>query len=510
MRLDDTAHPLLYEINTRVWLGELGLAPRGRSTRVKPVAPTLAHVPPAVIKGIAGLGFDLVWLMGVWQTGPLGEKLAREFVLANPEMTGLADLSPEDIVGSPYAVQEYKVHSALGGPAALAALRAQWAEQGIGLLLDFVPNHTALDHTWVSRHPEFYVQGTEDDMRSHPHDFFVAETARGRRILAHGRDPHFPAWEDTAQLNYQHPGLRAAMIKTLLEVAEQCDGVRCDMAMLDLQDIFSRTWGDRARPQEGHPAEGEFWAEAIDAVRKKHPRFLFLAEAYWGLESRLQALGFDYTYDKALYDRLLHHGAGDVRAHLHANLEEQIRSARFLENHDEPRAAHEFPLEKHRAAATIAFTLPGMRFFHEGQLEGRTHRVPVQLRRRPVEPLNKEIQTFYQSLLRELEDPVLRQGSWKLLEGHPAWEGNPTNAHFIAHRWYHPQLGARLVVVNLGGCQAQCYVPLQLPAIAGREILLRDKLGTECYEREGDSLLQPGLFLDMGPWQAHLFEVTHA
>ncbi len=507
MRISETAHPLLYEINTRVWLGELASARSGRGTRAKSTGTSLAQIPPAVVKGISDLGFDLVWMMGVWQTGPLGEKQAREFVLANPEMAGLADLSPEDSIGSPYAVQEYKVHSALGGPAALASLRARWAEQGISLLLDFVPNHTALDHPWVHRHPEFYVQGTEDDMRSHPHSYFVAESARGRRVLAHGRDPYFPAWEDTAQLNYQHPGLRAAMIKTLLEVAEQCDGVRCDMAMLDLQDIFSRTWGDRARPAEGKPADGEFWAEAIDAVRKKHPRFLFLAEAYWDLESRLQALGFDYTYDKTLYDRLLHHGAGDVRAHLHANMDEQVRSARFLENHDEPRAAREFPLEKHRAAAVVAFTLPGMRFFYEGQLEGRTRRVPVQLRRRPVEPVNKDVQSFYHSLLRELKDPVLRHGTWKLLEAHPAWEGNPTCGQFLAHRWSHPQHGARVIVVNFGDCQGQCFVPLKLPGIAGRQLLLRDRLGEDSYERDGDSLLQPGLFLDMAPWQVHLFDI---
>jgi hypothetical protein len=166
-----------------------------------------------------------------------GEKQAREFVLANPEMAGLADLTPEDIVGSPYAVQEYKVHSALGGPAALAALRAKLAEKGIGLLLDFVPNHTALDHPWVHRHPEFYVQGTEDDMRSDPHSFCVAETARGRRVLAHGRDPTFPPGRIRRSSTTSIPPA-AAMIKTLLEVAEQRRRA-LRHGYVDLQDIFA-------------------------------------------------------------------------------------------------------------------------------------------------------------------------------------------------------------------------------------------------------------------------------
>ncbi len=511
MRIKETANPLLYEINTRVWLEEL--LPRDKEgVRRPPQGRAVFPVLDRAVKEIIGLGFDLVWMMGVWQTGPLGERLARDFVAQHPEMAaGLSNFSLErDVGSSPYAVQEYKVHETLGGPRTLASLRTRLAEQGIGLLLDFVPNHTACDHSWVTRHPEFYVQGTEGDLQQHPHSFFAAETARGRRILAHGRDPYFPAWEDTAQLNYQHPGLRAAMIKTLLEVAEQCDGVRCDMAMLVLRDVFARTWGERARPPEGPTADDEFWAEAIDAVRKKHPRFLFLAEAYWGLEARLQALGFDYTYDKTLYDRLLHHSACEVREHLRGDLEGQMRSARFLENHDEPRAAQSFTLEKHRAAALIAYTLPGMRFFHEGQIEGRTQRVPVQLHRRPPEPVSAEIKDLYHSLLREIRDPVLREGRWMLLDARPAWEGNPTCEQFIVHRWEHPDHGSRVIAVNFGPDQAQCYVPLQLAGIAGRKILLRDRLSGATYERDGDSLLHPGLYLDLAPYQPHLFEVGSA
>src|SRR5262249_35078435 len=156
-----------------------------------------------------------------------------------------------------------------------------------------------------------------------------------------------------------------------VRVTELCDGVRCDMAMLLLPDVFQRTWGNRSLPPGGvAPVDTPFWPEAIMAVRQRQPRCVFLAEVYWDLEWTLQQQGFDYTYDKRLYDRLHVRDAEGVRGHLWADLEFQRKSTRFLENHDEPRAAGAFPPQVHRAAATVAFLVPGMRFFHEGQLEG--------------------------------------------------------------------------------------------------------------------------------------------
>lgn len=493
--------PLLYEINARVWVREVG-PQRGAK------AATLAQVPDRVLDEIGGLGFDLAWLMGVWQGGEAGQLLARHHAELQAEYRRvLPDLAPEDVLGSPYAVEDYRVSRSLGGPAALAALRRRMAKRGLGLILDFVPNHTARDHDWVFSHPEFYVPGTEELLRQEPQNYFAVLTPKRRRILAHGRDPYFPGWTDTAQLNYRYPGLRAALIKTLLEIAGQCDGVRCDMAMLVLDDVFQRTWGDAARPAEGSAAAGEFWAEAIDAVRRRYPDFLFLAEAYWGLEGELQALGFDYTYDKGLYDHLMHAGAGAVRDHLRGDPEVLARGAHFLENHDEPRAAQLLPPDKHRAAAVICYATPGMRFFHEGQLEGRTAKLPVQLGRRPAEKPHRELRLFYEKLLAALQDPVLRHGRWLLLETRPAWEGNCSSDQFVVQRWEGGRQGSRLAVVNFGPEQAQCYVPLDLPYLRGRRVLLRDLLGEAHYEREGDSLRSPGLYLDLGPYQVHLFEV---
>ena len=493
-------HPLLYQINTRVWAGEV--APGGGGQ-----AATLARVPDRALEELAGLGFELVWLMGVWQGGEAGQLLARQHAELQAEYRrALPDLAPDDVLGSPYAVEDYRVSRSLGGPAALAGLRRRLAKRGLGLVLDFVPNHTARDHGWVFSHPEFYVPGNPELLAREPHNYFAVATPQGRKILAHGRDPYFPGWTDTAQLNYRHPGLRAELVKTLLGIASQCDGVRCDMAMLVLNDVFQRTWGEAA---PGSPAAaGEFWAEAIDAVRARYPDFLFLAEAYWGLEGELQALGFDYTYDKGLYDHLIHAGAGAVLEHLRGDPEVLGRGAHFLENHDEPRAAQVFSPEKHRAAAVIAYATPGMRFFHDGQLEGRKVKLPVQLGRRPAEKPDRELRKFYEKLLAALQHPVLRHGRWRLLETRPAWEGNSTAEQFIIQRWEGGRLGSRLAVANFAEHQGQCYVPLDLPGLRGRRVLLRDLFSDARYERDGDSLRSPGLYLDMAPYQFHWFEVT--
>src|SRR5205823_7368723 len=128
----------------------------------------------------------------------------------------------------------------------------------------------------------------------------------------------------------------------------------------------------------------------------------------------LQQLGFDQTYDKRLYDRLLAREATAARGHLHAHHEFQVRSTRFLENHDEPRAAAAFPPGVHQAAAVVTFLVPGLRFFHEGQFRGRKKRISPHLCRRPDEPVDVDLAKFYDRLLAVLRQPLLREGRWQL------------------------------------------------------------------------------------------------
>ena len=318
-------------------------------------------------------------------------------------------------------------------------------------------------------------------------------------MFAYGRDPYFAGWPDTLQLNYANPATQQAMIATLVKIAGQCDGVRCDMAMLVLPDVFERTWGLGAEP---------FWPRATARVREQAPGFCFMAEVYWDLEWTLQQQGFDYTYDKRLYDRLRDGHVRPIREHLHAGHDYQNKMARFLENHDEPRAAATFPPGAHEAAAVITFLSPGLRFFHQGQFEGRRKRISPHLVRGPVEPVDQRLQQFYDRLLTALKLPAVRHGTWQLLECRPAWEGNWTSDSFVAYAWQGPD-GTRVVVtVNYAPNQGQCYIALPVGDLAGAEWRLADQIEGAVYDRDGGDLQNRGLYVDATPWQASVFTLA--
>ena len=366
-------------------------------------------------------------------------------------------------------------------------------------MLDFVPNHTGLDHPWVEDHPEHYVPGAEVDLARAPQNYTWVKRNRGDLLLAYGRDPYFAGWPDTLQLDYSNPATQEAMIGELLRIAGQCDGVRCDMAMLVLPDVFERTWDRRAPP---------FWPTATRRVRERVPGFRFMAEVYWDLEGTMLQQGFDYAYDKRLYDRLREGHARPVREHLHAGLDYQNRLARFLENHDEPRAAATFAPGVHEAAAVLTYLSPGLRFFHQGQFEGRRKRISPHLVRAPVEPVDGTLQPFYDGLLAVLREPVVRDGQWRLLQCAPAWDGNWTSDCFIAWSWEAQDGQRRLIAVNYAGNQSQCYVRLPFPDLSGRAVRLKDMMGGASYDRDGDDLVSRGLYLDLLPWGYHVFEMT--
>ena len=483
-------YPSLYQINTRVWLSEL-------SSKLHRPA-TLDDVPDSEFDNILRKGFDWVWLLSVWQTGLAGQSISR----TNPEWRKefkdtLIDLREEDIEGSGFAITGYEVNKKLGGDAALKRFRERLKIRGLKLMLDFVPNHTAIDHHWVDEHPEYYVQGTEDNLTQSPMNFIRVKSKQGELIFAHGRDPYFPGWPDTLQLNYGNPETQNAMIAELKKIAGQCDGVRCDMAMLVLPEVFERTWGIKSE---------SFWPKAIQKVRDDQPGFIFMAEVYWDLEWTMQQQGFDYTYDKRLYDRLREGHAKPVREHLYADLNYQNRMARFLENHDEPRAATSFSIEIQQAAAVITYLSPGLRFFHQGQLEGKTKRISPHLVRGPKEPEIKELKDFYNSLINILSRQIVSNGNWKLLKCFSAWESNYTFDSFIIYSWNNSGGDLLLVCVNYSDNQSQCYV--RLDNISGGEWQLKDLMSDVSYNRDGDEMQSKGLYLDMSPWQYQVFEIV--
>lgn len=481
--------PALYQINTRIWL-------RNLSAKFKRVI-SLGNIPDSEIDQLANHGFEWIWLLGVWRTGEIG----RQIALTNPDLQqdyleALPDFKEDDVCSSPFAITGYSVSPDLGGNNGLAILRKKLNSRGIKLMLDFIPNHTARDHPWISLHPDYYLQGTEDQLKQQP--FNYGRRPEGDLIFAFGRDPYFPGWSDTFQLNYGNPELQKAMRKELINVAGFCDGVRCDMAMLLLPDVFRHTWGVEIDP---------FWLKAISEVKSRYSEFTLMAEVYWDLEWELQQQGFDYTYDKRLYDRLLQHEARPIREHLMAGLEFQNKSARFLENHDEPRAAKSFPLEVHEAAAIITYLTPGLKFFHQGQLRGYLKQIPMQICRPPREIPDLELADYYKQLLEILRLPVLQIGNWQLLDCIPAWGSNWTWDNFIAFAWGDFKENSLLIVINYAPHQGQCYVQLPGVDFQGKDILLEDVIHGIKYERSGDDLTQYGFFLDMPAWGFHVFEV---
>jgi hypothetical protein len=486
-------NPLLYEVNTRCWLRALS----GKSG----TAITLANVPDSELAGWQKLGFTHIWLMGVWTTGPR----ARAEALKPPELRSAYDKilpgwQEADVAGSPYAIGDYQVPSALGGEAGLAKFRQRLRDHGLRLLLDFVPNHVGLDHAWVRERPSLFVQSAGELPGT-----FAQSTGTGLRWLAHGKDPYFPPWTDTVQLDYRRAEARAAMAQLLGEIAGRCDGVRCDMAILMLNDVFAKTWQHFPVPGPQSPSS-EFWATAIPAIKAAHPGFLFLAEAYWGLEARLQALGFDYTYDKTLYDGLVSRDAAGAQRHLLGMAAETLAgSAHFLENHDEPRIASILSAAEQRAAALLILGLPGMRFLHDGQLSGARLRIPVQLSRGPEEPGQAEVAAIYDRLLMTLPRTAVGQGSGALSQPRPAWSGNLSAQNFIIVHWQRQAPEFDLVVVNLSPNRSQCYAPLRLEHLATHNWAMTDLLGEERYKRSGDDLQNQGLYLDLPAHGAQLF-----
>jgi hypothetical protein len=483
-------HPVIYEINTWVWLGELSRKYQ------KPV--NLATVPPEEWDQIVSGGFDAVWFMGVWERSPAGIEISmRNKGLLEDFSRALPDFASEDNVGSPYCVRSYVVDPHLGGPEGLAIARAELAKRGLRLILDFVPNHVAPDHSWATDHPEYFIQGNYGDSVREP----GAYIATGGHVFACGRDPFFPAWPDVLQLNAFNPGLRQAVIKTVAEIAGQCDGIRCDMAMLMLNNIFERTWGARAG---GKPAD-DYWRTLIPAIKAQWPEFRFIAEAYWDLEWELQQQGFDYCYDKKLYDRMEHGPAENVRQHLLADLPYQEGMVRFIENHDEPRAAAAFPAGKKRAAAVAVLTLPGARLLHEGQFEGLKVRLPVFLARRPEEPVDHDLAAFYGRLLKEIHHDIFRNGEWRLCE-RSGWPDNQSCQNILSWCWVKD--GDRcLIVINFRQEAAQARVHLPWNELRGKTWRLNDVLSGESYDRSGDEIRDAGLYVDLGPWKCNLFRV---
>lgn len=485
-------HPHLYEINTYAWLESLS-ANAGRRLR-------LSEVPDSEWDAIAAMGFDIVWLMGVWQRSPISQKLGRE---AQSRYTGykeaLPGWTPDDIAGSPYSVKQYEPDARLGSWSDIDAARQKLHERKMALFLDFVGNHTALDHPWLGDHPEYYVQGSPQDFEKVPSSFCKIDSAKGPVYVAYGKDPYFPAWTDVAQLNHFSPEMRAAQLTELKKIAAHCDGVRCDMAMLQLNAVFERIW--RAHIGNAKAPAREFWTEAKAAA----PDLILLAEAYWGTESQLIELGFDFAYDKGLYDSVRDEKIGDIHWRISRPEEEQSHYARFLENHDEPRFAAVFGDDRFKAVAALMGTLPGMRFYQQGEELGIKLHTPIELRRIAEQPIDPARKDFFAKLFAATQDDAFHSGKWSVLQ--VTRDNEPTEDNLFVYEWRSDK-SWKIVVANLSPGPAQGRIHLTNGIDPDSAYNFNDQLDGAEYVRQGAEIAQQGLFVRREGYEAHLFNVT--
>lgn len=471
----------LYELNVRTWRTE-------RSFELGRPA-TLDDLSDDFLDQLVEHGFTWLYLIGVWPTGPLSRAVSQQDQHLRAYLGGvLPNFCDDDICGSPFMPESYAADAALGGDAALARLRERARGAGISLMLDFIPNHIGLDHVWLRDHPDYCIQGDDGRMAAQPD----AWCRLHGRVFAHGRDPFFAPWRSSVQLDYSNPRLQEAMMQVASSIAARCDGLRCDLAMLLLKDVFENTWKRPMQP---------FWRKCLDRVRAEHPGTLFMAEVYWNREYELQQAGFDFTFDKILYDRLLSGDAESIRGHLRATRDYQIHCVRFLENHAEQRAAARFTSpDHHRGALFITGMVPGLLLCNHGQEDGRRLHASNHASRRPPEEGSAPHREAYRDLMHLLSEPARQNGTWQLLE--PFAPDSPLVACLWSLQGHH----SLVLVVNAGWQHAGGAV--QAGPLTDRDCQLQHCFGGgAAIQMKADALRSGGLPVSLPPWGATAWRV---
>lgn len=486
-------NPRILEVNTRIWLKKKKLN-------------SIAEISDSQIDEWKDLGFDYIWLMGIWKTNKdIIAQYCFEPDLITSYTNALKDWRTEDVIGSPYSIDCYELNPDLGSEFELIKLRERLHKKGIKLILDFVSNHLSIGSRLVMEKKEIFLPADEYLFRNDPYTFFKSPYNL-KEYFAHGRDPLFPPWKDTIQINFYSNEARKFLIETLSKISDLCDGVRCDMAMLSLNNIFYNTWVGALKKYGYEKPEKEFWSEAINTVKSEKPEFVFIAEAYWDLEWQLQQLGFDFTYDKRLLDRLAGNDIKSVKDHLRAEKEFQQKSVRFIENHDEDRAAAKFGKDRSLAAATIISSIQGMILYYDGQFEGKKIKLPVQLGREPFEKEDDRIKNYYYKLLRITKHSAFRKGEWNMLNPIPAASSDYSFENILIWQWQYENY-LFIVAVNYANTTSRCRVKFTTPEDK-MIINLNDVLNSVSYERSVEEIKERGLFIELKPYCSHIFSIN--
>ena len=476
-------HPILYEISTRPWLYELSKKYGKEITKIK-------DIPLSEFDFLKENGVEIVWMMGVWKLGKYG----LEFDKTLDYSSVLPDWTEEDVIGSPYAISEYTCNPQIGTNDDLIWLREQLNSRNLKLMLDFVPNHSAIDAPTASN-PKLYIRAPEG--KKDPNRYTDEGIAFGR--YNHDADP----WKDVIQWNYWEEETRKLMKDNLLTVLSFADGVRCDVASLMLNDAFAQTWKEELDYWGYKKPENEFWEYALKEAKSKYPKAIFLAEVYgdWEIES-LFKIGFTYTYDKELLDKFIGSSV-DVNEYIHSRTQEYWdHSAHFVENHDENRIVFNVNgnIEKAKAAGTIAATLGGMIFMNHGQWSGLKNKLEVHLRRGADEMEDEGVKRYYKRLMQVIREPAFTSSGYHYVDN----VNGDKKEDFVAYI-REEEDSHYLIVVNYSGTAGCSNVPIY--NIKGNgEQSLHEVIDDVEYIRNVDTIKENGLIVCLYPWQAQIFK----
>lgn len=481
--------PTMIELSARPWLFELSKK-LGRTI-------TISTIPDSELDAFHSQGIRTIYLMGVWSLGQYGLDRDR----TDPDQLRwysqvLPGYTQDDIIGSPFAITTFTCNPSIGSDADLGRLRERLHARGMTLILDFVPNHTAVDAVWMKTNPQYYVHAAPSLKPPYDPERYLTSG------IAFGRDPYSGAWKDTAQLNYWNPDLRKAMTDVLMKIATLADGVRCDMAMLMLNSIFAQTWGSDLNPSQYRPPTTEFWTDAIRAVNARYPNFVFLAETYWdGTPAALRNTGYQFLYDKdGLYNLMVDGHLDRLRSYI--TRQDFSYMAHFVENHDEDRALAKYGSPaRANAAAVIAMTLPGMRFYFHGQFVGKAHKLDVHLRRSADEAPLPAVRNFYDHLLAITDHPVFHEGNWRYI---PCNDVDGTSWRLMAWAWSNGK-DKRVVVINYSDGQGVARVKLA-DAVGSGLATIHELFSDSSYQRSAPEMREPGLVVVLPAWSAQIFE----
>lgn len=313
-------------------------------------------------------GFDAIWIMGIWKICEYSFNEAKKIYAQYP---------PETIVGSCFAIDSYTPDSFVGD---ILKLKTKLNSVGLKLILDFIPNHFGCMSSFFVNHPDLFLKPKNHNLKTNdsnklPLQWTSSEEGLNTNTFEYqnqryflAKDPHYEPWSDVVQLNYSKPETIVAMQQELINISKLCNGVRCDMTMLMLPEIFEQTWGIKAL---------DFWHEAIAKVEAINPSFIFIAEVYWNLEKQMIKQGFDLVYNKSFLDGIVNNN--ETKSNYAKEIIQTGKSIIFLENHDESRINSLFEPDKVKELTDFMFAQNSSILIQDGQLESTKERLPIQI-----------------------------------------------------------------------------------------------------------------------------------